>query len=193
MAQFLSLADSLIAHRRPHMVLRICVQDSALRYHYEPAIIAHNEKMQRNIDFPDSGFDLLTPYCADSDVGSHKCVCNKVNKVNLGVKCAAVLYDAEGNATNTGYYLYPRSSISKSCIRLANSVGIIDAGYRGPMIAMVDVVYDNECYLNAYEKMFQICAPGLVPILVELVDELGEKTERGEGGFGSTTRGAKPP
>jgi len=51
----------------------------------------------------------------------------------------------------------------------------------------VDVVYDNECYLNAYEKMFQICAPGLVPIVVELVDELGEKTERGEGGFGSTT------
>ena len=189
MTHFLSLADSLIAHKRPHMILRICVEDLELRVHYERSVVAHNEKMQRNIDFPDSGFDLLTPFCIDSSVGSHKCISTKVNKVNLGVKCAAVLYDAEGNASNTGYYLYPRSSISKSCIRLANSVGIIDAGYRGPMIAMVDVVYDNECYLNAYEKMFQICAPGLVPILVELVDELGEKTERGEGGFGSTTKG----
>lgn len=185
-------SDQLIANQRPHMILRVQVSDPELRERYQHAIEAHNNKMQKNIDFPDSGFDLLTPYNKDSLVGSHKCVFTKVNKIDLQVKCAAVLYDSAGNATNTGYYLYPRSSISKSCIRLANSVGIIDAGYRGPMIAMVDVVYENECYLNAYEKMFQICAPGLVPILVELVDDLGEKTERGEGGFGSTSRGALP-
>jgi len=37
--------------------------------------------------------------------------------------------------------------------------------------------------------MVQICAPGLVPIYVKIVDnmeELGPSTSRGEGGFGST-------
>jgi dUTPase len=37
----------------------------------------------------------------------------------------------------------------------------------------------------------QICAPGLVPILVQIVDsmeELGGETARGGGGFGSTGR-----
>ena len=42
---------------------------------------------------------------------------------------------------------------------------------------------------NAYDRYVQICAPGLVPILVEVVDtleRLGEETARGSGGFGST-------
>jgi len=32
----------------------------------------------------------------------------------------------------------------------------------------------------------QICAPNLMPIYVSIVTDLGEKTSRGEGGFGST-------
>lgn len=182
-------SNQLIVNQRPHMILRVQVSNPELRSKYVSAIEAHNQKMQTNIDFPDSGFDLFVPYNLDTQNGIHTCVRNKVNKIDLQVKCAAVLYDSNGNATNTGYYLYPRSSISKSFIRLANSVGIIDAGYRGPMIAMVDVIYEYECCLTPYEKMFQICAPGLVPIVVELVEDLGVKTERGEGGFGSTTRG----
>ena len=47
-------------------------------------------------------------------------------------------------------------------------------------------MYGEECYLNAYDKMFQICAPNLVPIVVVLVDDLGVKTTRGDGGFGSS-------
>jgi dUTPase len=46
-------------------------------------------------------------------------------------------------------------------------------------------------YGAKYERYLQICAPGLVPIVVEVVssiEELGEKTERGDGGFGSTGR-----
>ena len=42
-----------------------------------------------------------------------------------------------------GYYLYPRSSIVKTGLRLANSVGIIDAGYRGEIIAVVDNIDKN--------------------------------------------------
>jgi dUTPase len=41
------------------------------------------------------------------------------------------------------------------------------------------------------DRYVQICAPGLVPIIVQIVssiEDLGEETERGGGGFGSTGR-----
>jgi len=184
-----AISEFIRVQKRPFMELRLLVEDLELRSKYETYANSHNTKMLENIEFPDAGFDLMTPYLKSSSVGSHCFKCHKVNKLDLGVKCSAVLYDGSGSgpAINTGYYMYPRSSISKSCIRLANSVGIIDAGYRGSLIAMVDVVYADECYLNAYDKMFQICAPNLIPIVAVLVDDLGAMTMRGEGGFGSTT------
>ena len=42
------------------------------------------------------------------------------------------------NLDNKAYYLFPRSSISKTPLRLANSIGLIDGGYRGELIGMVD-------------------------------------------------------
>ena len=48
-----------------------------------------------------------------------------------------------------------------------------------------------DCFVEKYDRLVQICAPGLVPVFIEIVDtieELGEKTERGSGGFGSTGR-----
>ena len=181
-----NISEFMRQHGRAFMEIRLLVENPELKACYENHATNHNAKIMQNIDFPDSGFDLMTPYLKSSSVGSHHFKCHKVNKLDLGVKCAAILYGTDGCAVNTGYYMYPRSSISKSCIRLANSVGIIDAGYRGPLIAMVDVVYGEECYLNAYDKMFQICAPNLVPIVVVLVDDLGVKTTRGDGGFGSS-------
>ena len=182
----LNICEFMVRNKRPFMHLRVLVEDSELREKYETHINNHNMKLIQNTEFPDSGFDLFTPFMADNTVGSHKLVGHRVNKLELGIKCASVLYQG-GVQTNTGYYLYPRSSISKSCIRLANSVGIIDAGYRGQICAMVDVVYTDECYINAYDKLFQICAPDLCPVVAELVSDLGCATPRGDGGFGSTT------
>lgn len=97
-----------------------------------------------------------------------------------------------------GYYLYPRSSIVKTSIRLANSVGIIDSGYRGEIMAVVDkhdtsndwkTVLNRDC--KQYDRLFQICAGDLKPFRVEIVEsecELSCVTERGDGGFGSTGR-----
>jgi dUTP pyrophosphatase len=176
------------SQNRPFMYLRILVENPDLRGLYESCVQAHNHKIMQNLDYPDAGFDLINPV-------RQTAVSGRVNKVELKVKCAATLLNggessssssSSSSSVNTGYYLYPRSSISKSGIRLANSVGIIDAGYRGQLIAMVDVVYCSEYVLDAYDKMFQICAPALIPIIAEVVDELGEKTQRGEGGFGST-------
>jgi dUTPase len=100
-----------------------------------------------------------------------------------------------------GFYLYPRSSISKTRMRLANSVGIIDAGYRGDLIAAADTIgvfgstdiwhIWNETLnpIKKYDRYFQVCAPDLSPFLVHIVDteqELSPPTERAHGGFGST-------
>ena len=54
---------------------------------------------------------------------------------------------------------------------------------------MLDVIGNKDYEGKAYERYIQICAPGLIPMIVEIVDNieaLGEKTERGQGGFGST-------
>ena len=87
------------------------------------------------------------------------------------------------------YMLLPRSSMgSKTPLRLSNSVGVIDAGYRGHIIACVDCLKKAEVVLSKYQRMFQIVAFSGRPIYVELVDkhtDLGS-TERGDGGFGST-------
>ena len=109
------------------------------------------------------------------------------------------MYTDTQKVYNTGFYMYPRSSLSKTQLRLANSVGIIDSGYRGHIMGMFDVVNvceneenedrDADYFVEKFDRLVQICAPSLVPIFVEIVEtleELGEKTERGEGGFGST-------
>ena len=91
------------------------------------------------------------------------------------------------------YYLYPRSSIIKTPLRLSNSVGIIDRGYSGEIIAVVDNIdhhTSNSFTIRAMERYFQICHPTLAPFKVVMVnskEELGQ-TERGNGGFGSTGR-----
>ena len=100
-----------------------------------------------------------------------------------------------------GFYLYPRSSISKTRMRLANSVGIIDAGYRGDLIAAVDTIglfgstdiwhvwKETLSPIKKNDRYFQVCAPDLSPFLVHIVPTeagLGSPTARGTGGFGST-------
>jgi dUTP pyrophosphatase len=91
------------------------------------------------------------------------------------------------NLDNKAYYLFPRSSISKTPLRLANSIGLIDGGYRGELIGMVDNIYDKDYHIKRGERYFQLVAVDSSPIEFELVDSLSESS-RGEGGFGSTGR-----
>jgi dUTP pyrophosphatase len=85
--------------------------------------------------------------------------------------------------------MLPRSSISKTPLRLANSVGLIDAGYRGPLLAML---YSTGVDISVAfgDRYFQIAGPELQPFeRIEIVDEIpGGATIRGEGGIGSTGR-----
>ena len=91
------------------------------------------------------------------------------------------------DGVDVSYYLYPRSSMAKTRLRLANSVGIIDAGYRGEIIAALDVMADSY-EVTRHQRLVQICSPTLEPVRLVLVDTLEDLgfTARGAGGFGST-------
>jgi dUTP pyrophosphatase len=181
---FKPIETTLLNNYGIFMRLKIFINtvDNELKDTYLNAVNSHNNKIINVPTMIDSGFDIFTP---DIQV----LVNNKVNKVDFNIKCSAKMVTQFGTY-NTGFYMYPRSSISKTPIRLANNVGIIDAGYRGNLIGMFDLIQNNEYYtIQKKERYLQICAPDLVPIIVEIVEsenELGEETKRGSGGFGST-------
>lgn len=153
---------------------------------YIEHIKLHNSKFISN-DNHDAGFDLYVPNTTTVRY-------DNINKVDHEIKCSAKMVITDGNGGisaeySTGYYMYPRSSLSKTPLRLANSVGIIDSGYRGNLIGMFDVKEDY--VIGKYDRLLQICAPDLSPIVVNLVEHeegLGKPTIRGNGGFGSTGR-----
>ena len=105
--------------------------------------------------------------------------------ISLGIRCEAFMN--KDSDKNVSYYLYPRSSISKTPLRMANSVGIIDAGYRGLICAAVDNTSDEPYTIRGGQRLFQLCSPTLAPISFELSNRLSDTT-RGEGGFGSTNQ-----
>ena len=84
-----------------------------------------------------------------------------------------------------GYMLVPRSSIYKTNIRLANSLGIIDKKYRGDIMVAVDNIGDSDVLLQEGCCYFQIVAfDGNLPKYQ--IDDVNTDTSRGDGGFGST-------
>jgi len=121
----------------------------------------------------DSGFDL---YCVE-DVTIEPW---SVGTINSGVACSP------RTTTPQGYYKYPRSSISKTPLMLANSVGIIDYTYRGPILSKVRNMSNQPYTVKKGTSLFQLCTPNLTPFEeIKFVSEL-DQTERGSGGFGST-------
>ncbi|MCJ7801590.1 MAG: dUTP diphosphatase [Candidatus Marinimicrobia bacterium] len=89
------------------------------------------------------------------------------------------------NLDGKPYLLMPRSSISKTPLRLSNSIGLIDGGYRGEIIAAVDNIKDISYKVNPGQRLFQLVAMDGSPVHFRIVEELSE-TARGSGGFGST-------
>ena len=83
------------------------------------------------------------------------------------------------------YWLIPRSSISKTPLRMSNSIGLIDKNYRGNIKVSLDNISEFPYTISADSRLFQIVSPGLEEIYMKIVNNLTETT-RGEGGFGST-------
>lgn len=80
--------------------------------------------------------------------------------------------------------VFPRSSISKTGLILANAVGVIDSGYRGSIKCRFKAIPNSTVY-NDGDRIAQLMILPYPQITFEEVKELSE-TSRGEGGFGST-------
>ena len=158
------------------MYLKMYIEDRELKEFYESKITEHNNKVLS--ETPDSGFDLFVPDEFDVTFKSISF------KINHKVKCSATY-----GKSASSYLLMPRSSMgAKTPLRLSNSIGLIDSGYRGDLIAIVDNLSISNYEVEKYQRLVQIVAPNLSPIYVILVDSENDLgiTERGSGGLGST-------
>lgn len=145
----------------------------------------------------------------------------KVSLLNLGCKARMVRCFPDvpkdalpfGTEVDVPFWLAPRSSIWKSGVIQANSLGVIDKSYRGVLMGAVTPIYKPTGYwshtsgtatsgsyvwmncdsrdtgnpiIERGQRLFQILAPDMGWIKkVQIVESLPE-TVRGEGGFGST-------
>ena len=166
----------------------------------------YNRDIER--DNQNAGFDLFV-------VKEQQCEAGKVSLVDLGCKARMVKCSPNGKEEEVHYWMPPRSSIWKSGVTQANSLGIIDRSYRGPLMGAVLPIHKPSGYwsqldvgdgpktgsyiwkncdskdtgspvIEKGQRLFQIVAPDMGHIQeVKIVETLNE-TVRGEGGFGST-------
>lgn len=130
----------------------------------------------------DAGLDL---FCVESQLIQGN---TYGNKVHLGIVAAAYKVTST-EMKGKGFFLLPRSSTGlKTPLRLSNSMGVIDKGYRGELIAIVDNISPNSFKVEKGERYFQIVSPNMGPIIYSF-DGKGESItseERGINGLGST-------
>lgn len=155
-----------------------------------------------------AGYDLYVAEDCETQAG-------QVSLLNLGCKARMVRCYPDEMEEDVAYWLAPRSSIWKSGVVQANSIGIIDKSYRGKLMGAVLPIHKPAGYwaemssgsgpksgtyiwkncdsrdtgspvIEKGQRLFQIVAPDMGWIKdVRIVDSLPE-TKRGEGGFGST-------
>tara|TARA_Y100000296_G_C5119586_1_gene229667 strand:+ start:293 stop:787 length:495 start_codon:yes stop_codon:yes gene_type:complete len=136
----------------------------------------------------DVGLDL---FCPESFIVEP----HSTHIIDFGISCELVtkilgandnLEDFNAIKTYEPYLLVPRSSISKHALIMLNSIGIIDAGYRGNLQAAVFNYTNFITTINTGDRLFQIIRFNGQPISkVKVVQELSKST-RNDGSFGST-------
>lgn len=144
--------------------LRVLPLTEALRARYQ-AIQTTGEN---------SGLDL---YCPQKQLIGSTTSC-----IDYEIQCEMIDLST---GQNVAYLLIPRSSIYKTPLRMSNSLGLIDAGYRGNIKAVVDLRSTEDYTVEEGSRLFQLVAPNFQPFLVRVVEELSG-SQRGFGGFGST-------
>ena len=84
--------------------------------------------------------------------------------------------------------IMPRSGLgSKYRIGLANTVGVIDADYRGEVKVVLVNDGREEVVIEKYDRICQLL---IVPVELQSMRKVGllDDTARGDGGFGSTDK-----
>ena len=83
--------------------------------------------------------------------------------------------------------LFPRSSVYKVQLELANSVGVVDSGYRGEIMLNYRIVQPHFRRYTTGDRIGQIIILPYPEIAFKEAQTL-EDSDRGEGGLGSTGR-----
>lgn len=163
---------------------------------YKNPIIKNENKYKKYIEY--IGYNHKLPLCEvfnnrgiipsktrESDVGydlsiikEHKTLNNKTKLYDTGIRIKV----------EHGYYaeIYPRSSLSKSGYMLANSVGIIDRGYRNNIYIALTKIDDNAKDIEFPFRCCQIIFRKQEYFQIKEVNEDFNETDRNKGGFGST-------
>lgn len=126
----------------------------------------------------DSGLDLFI-------VTDEIIPAGETRLVDLGISCQ-LKGMVNGKEKYYSYNMYSRSSISKTPLRLANGVGLCDAGYLGPLKAALHNTGKTDYTVKKGERYVQLARPDLEEVSFELVQDFNRNTTRGSGGFGST-------
>jgi dUTP pyrophosphatase len=126
-----------------------------------------------------SGIDLLVPRDIVIETGTDRTV-----EIDFDVSIC-IVDNLTGHIIPS--LMYPRSSLSKSPLRLANSVGVIDIGYTGNIRGIFDVKGTIEVVIKKGSRLTQICVGNLEPCSIEIVfGQQDNNTTRGKNGFGSS-------
>jgi len=129
--------------------------------------------------------DAVIPHKAhETDTGYDLWVLDKHKELDNGV----VMYST-GLQIQPPWGLYfeiiPRSSIIKSGYIQANSIGVVDSGYRGELFVPLYKIDKNSPDLELPKKIGQLVLRCINTCEFIERDKL-HKSHRGEGGFGST-------
>lgn len=143
-------------------------------------LILKIKRLNKNATIPSkstsgsAGYDLTA--CIDEPIVIPR---GAIKVIPLGIA-------TEVSSNDVAMFIYPRSGLStKNGITLANSVGLIDADYRGEWkVSLINNGNESFEVTNGMRIAQLVVMNVLSPSIVE-VDELNN-TERGTGGFGST-------
>lgn len=117
----------------------------------------------------DAGFDLTATECSLTYPDLWTC------KTGIAVEIPEGYFGA----------VFPRSSVKATSLSLANSVGVIDSGYRGEIVLNFRRNYSDRQAYKAGEKVGQLVILPLQPVEFIEAETLSD-SPRGTGGFGST-------
>lgn len=120
-----------------------------------------------------AGYDLYAATEYDIEIAPHSTV-----KIGTGISVEL--------PNGTFGAIFARSGLAtKKGLRPANCVGVCDSDYRGEYIVAIHNDTDETMTISAGERIAQLIVMPFVGIEFNVVNEL-TKTERGDGGFGST-------
>jgi dUTP pyrophosphatase len=145
--------------------------------------------MQMNIKFKRLTENAIAPVKAHAADAGFDLTCSSITtEINERGQLIIVYHTGLAFEIPEGYFgaLVPRSSIANKTLTLTNCIGVIDAGYRGEVMAKMKATTDViPAVYKEGERFAQLLILPVPEVQFEESTELSE-SDRGENGYGST-------